>query len=211
DQMLSRGLLARVGYRHHHSVDQLLVDPQAADGALQLSSTGTAQSHEIEATLRQQLPNGGHVTASYVRSSTRGDLNDFVSLFGNMRDPIIRANEYGRQGFDAPNRFLVWSLVNLPHEIIVAPTMEYRTGVPYTIVDEQQNVVGGRNQARFPNLFTLDLAVTKDVQLRGSHRARIGVQLFNLTDHFNPQDVQNNTASPDRGEFANSIGRQVRG
>jgi hypothetical protein len=210
DQMLTTGLLARVGYRHSHSTDQLIVDPQSENGALMLSSTGSAQSHELETTLRQQLPKGGQVTASYVRSSAKGDLNDFVSLFGDLRDPIVRANEYGRQAFDSPNRFLVWGIVNLPKDITVAPTMEYRTGFPYTTIDEQQNTVGARNQSRFPNLFTLDLAVTKDVQLR-SRRARVGVQLFNLTNHFNPQDVQNNTASPYAGQFANSIDRQVRG
>jgi hypothetical protein len=206
--MLTHSLLARVGYRQSHSTDQLLVQSDA--NSLTLSSTGTARSHEIETTLRQQLPMGGHVTASYVRSSTKGDLNDFVSVFGDLRDPIIRPNEYGRLGFDSPNRFLVWSVVSLPHEIVVAPTVEYRTGFPYTVVDEQQNVVGARNQARYPNLMTLDLAVTKDVQLR-SRRARVGIQVFNLTDHFNPQDVQNNTAAPQYGSYANSIGRQVRG
>src|SRR5262249_30745269 len=211
DQMLSRSLQARAGYRHRRGVNQLVVDPQTADGAVTLSSTGRAQSHEIEATLRRQFGNASHITASYVHSSAKGDLNDFVSLFGDVRDPVIHANEYGRQGFDSPNRFLVWGVMNLPHAIAVAPTMEYRTGFPYTVIDEQQNVVGSRNQARFPNLFTLDLAVTKDVQLPPLRHARIGVQLFNLTNHFNPQDVQNNTASGAFGQYANSVDRQVRG
>src|SRR5207244_2791918 len=92
----------------------------------------------------------------------------------------------------------------------VAPTMEYRTGFPYSVFDAQQNVVGTRNSERFPNLFTLDLAATKDVQLTKSRRARVGMQLFNLTNHFNPQDVQNNTSSPAYREFANSVDRQVR-
>jgi len=211
DQMLSRSLQARVGYHHRRGADQLVVDPQTADGALTLSSTGRSQSQELEATVRRQFGHASHITASYVHSSTKGDLNDFVSLFGDLRDPVVYGNEYGRQGFDSPNRFLVWGVMNLPHAIAVAPTMEYRTGFPYTVIDEQQNVVGTRNQARFPNLFTLDLAVTKDVQLPRLKRARIGVQLFNLTNHSNPQDVQNNTASSAFGQFANSVDRQVRG
>ena len=59
--------------------------------------------------------------------------------------------------------------------------------------------------------MTMDLAVTKDVQVTKKYRARIGVQVFNLTDHFNPQDLQNNTASPLYGSYANSVKRQVRG
>src|SRR5262249_58358365 len=102
-----------------------------------------------------------HITASYVHSTAKGDINDFVSLFGDMRDPIIHPDEYTRQAFDVPNRFLVWGVINLPRQIVVAPTAEYRTGFPYTVVDEEQKVVGARNDGgRYPNLFTLDLAAT---------------------------------------------------
>ena len=212
DQMLTDRLLARVGYRDTRGSNQLIVDPIQYDGTMLLSSNGSTRSQEFEATLRRQFKKAGHLTASYVHSKTEGDLNDFVSLFGDVREPIIRANEYSRQAFDTPNRFLVWGVVNLPHEIAVSPTMEYRTGFPYTVIDEQQAVVGVRNQgSRYPNLMTLDLAVTKDVQVTKKYRARIGVQVFNLTDHFNPQDVQNNTASPLYGSYANSVKRQVRG
>jgi hypothetical protein len=134
-----------------------------------------------------------------------------VSLFGDLRDPIVRDNEYSRQSFDTPNRLLVWGLVNLPNDISVAPTVEYRNGFPYSIVDQTQTIVGTRNLGgRFPEFFTLDLAVTKDVQITRGRRARVGVQLFNLTDHFNPRDVQNNIDSPSFGAFANSVDRQVR-
>jgi hypothetical protein len=102
-------------------------------------------------------------------------------------------------------------VVNLPHELTVAPTMEYRNGFAYSVVDEQQNVVGARNEGgRFPNLVSLDLAVTKDVKLNKARRARVGVQFFNVTNHFNPQDVQNNDASPTYANYANSVDRQVR-
>lgn len=210
DQMLADGWLARAGYRHTDGSHQLVVDPSTDQHTLWLSSRGTSQADEFEIMLRRQFRNGDHVTGSYVRSSTKGDLNNFVSLFGDLRDPIIRANQYAPQAFDVPNRFLVWGIVNVPHGITVAPTMEYRTGFPYTVVDDRQQVVGSRNDERFPDLFTLDLAVTKDVRLTKTRRARVGIQVFNLTNHFNPQDVQNNTSSPAFGSFANSVDRQIR-
>lgn len=40
---------------------------------------------------------------SYVHSQALGNLNDFVSLFGTTRDPIIRPDESSRQPLDAPN------------------------------------------------------------------------------------------------------------
>jgi hypothetical protein len=146
-----------------------------------------------------------------VRANTEGNLNDFVSLFGNVRDPIIHTNDYARQAFDVPHRMVAWAVITLPRAIVLAPTVEYRTGFPYTVVDENQSVVGARNEGgRFPNLFTLDLAATKDIRLLGGHRARVGLQLFNLTGHFNPRDVQNNTGSSTFGTFANSADRQLR-
>ncbi len=208
-QMIANNLVARVGYRRSTGSDQLIINPNREDGTLTLSSDGRSRSYEIEGTLRRTFKNQNHITASYVRSSTKGNLNDFVSLFGDLRDPIILSDEYARQSFDTPNRFLVWGVMNV-RSFTVAPTMEYRTGFPYTVIDAQQNVVGVRNSERFPNLFTLDLGVTKDVQLSKSRRARVGIQLFNLTNHFNPQDVQNNTSSPTYREFANSVDRQIR-
>lgn len=211
DQMIAPGLLARIGHRRTRGSKQLMVDAHDNETLL-LSSNGRSCSHELEATVRRQFKSSGsHITASYVRSSTKGDLNDFVSLFGDVRDPIIRPNEYARQGFDVPNRFLIWGVMNLPRQIAIAPTLEYRDGFPYSILDEPQNVVGGRNQGgRYPDLFTLDLAVTKDVQLTKTQRARVGLQFFNLTNHFNPRDVQNNLASPTYRAFANSADRQIR-
>ena len=101
--------------------------------------------------------------------------------------------------------------MQLPYQITVAPTVEYRDGFPYTIVDETQSVVGRRNnEARFPRLFTLDMAVMKDIRLTRNQRARVGVQVFNLTGHFNPRDVQNNTGSGTYGRYANNADRHVR-
>ena len=91
DQMLARNLLARVGYRNTHGSDQLVVDPLAEQGTLLLSSRGRSRSHDVRGDRAPPVRAGGHVTVSYVRSRrTRGNLNDFVSLFGDLRDPIIR-------------------------------------------------------------------------------------------------------------------------
>jgi hypothetical protein len=210
DQEIAKNLAARIAYRRSRGSRQLMVD-RAAEDALVLSSNGRSRSREFEATLRRRFAKADEVNFSYVRSRAEGNLNDFVSLYGDTRNPIIFADEYSRQDFDVPNRFLVWGVLNLPHSVTLAPTAEFRNGFPYTSVDESQNIVGGRNRdARYPNLFTMDLSVAKDVRLSRKQRARVGVQVFNLTGHFNPRDVQNNTASPIYGQFANSPDRQVR-
>ena len=93
-----------------------------------------------------------------------------------------------------PNRFLAWGVAEPPPRLRRRTDGRVpRTGFPYTVIDQEQRVVGTRNEGgRFPNLFTLDLAVTKDVQITKTKQVRLGVQTFNLTNHFNPRDVQNN-------------------
>jgi hypothetical protein len=209
DHEIAKDLLARVSYRRSSGSHQLIVDSIGGE-ALSLSSNGTSRAREIEATIRRRFVSLGEVNFSYVRSRAEGDLNDYVSLFGDVRDAIILSNEYGRQPFDVPNRLLLWGIIHLPYQFTVAPTVEYRDGFPYTIIDETQSVVGRRNGNRYPRLFTLDIAVTKDVRLTKKQRARVGLQVFNVTGHFNPRDVQNNTGSATYGSYANNADRHVR-
>ncbi|MEO5740698.1 MAG: carboxypeptidase regulatory-like domain-containing protein [Vicinamibacterales bacterium] len=210
DHEIARDLVARVSYRRSNGSRQLVID-SIDNESLVLSSHGASRSREIETTIRRRFVSRGEVNFSYVRSRAEGDLNDYVSLFGDVRDAIILPNEYGRQPFDVPNRFLLWGILHFPHQITASPTVEYRDGFPYTIVDDTQSVVGRRNGgARYPRLLTLDLAVTKDVRLTRKQRARVGVQIFNLTGHFNPRDVQNNTGSSTFGVYANNADRHVR-
>lgn len=209
DQLLATDLTLRVGYRQRRGSKELVVDPLA--DVLLLSNHGRSRSHEFEATVHRRFGTTTELTASYVRAGTKGNLNDFVSLFGDVRDPIIRPDEYSLQPFDVPNRFLIWGVVLIPHKVTVAPTIEYRDGFPYSLLDHDQQFVGARNRGgRFPDLFTLDLAVTKEVHLTERQRARVGLQFFNLTGHFNARDVQNNISSPIFRELANSADRQVR-
>lgn len=209
DQLLAPDLVLRVGYQERHGRRELDIEPLA--DALSLSSDGRSRSRSLEVTVHRRLARHGELNVSYVRAQTRGSLNDFVSLFGNLRDPIIQPNEFSRQPFDVPNRFLAWGVVELPHRITLAPTVEYRTGFPYTVIDEVQDVAGSRNRGgRFPNLFTVDLQATKIIHLTKKRRAKIGLQLFNLTNHFNPRDVQNNASSPTFREFANGVEIQTR-
>jgi len=41
-------------------------------------------------------------------------------------------------------------------------------------------------------------------------RGCAGVKLFNISNHWNPRDVQENSAAPDFGTFYNSVRRSIR-
>ena len=127
---------------------------------------------------------------------------------------MIRADEYGRQPFEAPNRLLFWGDFGLPYDIVATPVVDWRSGFPFSLLNEQQDYVGPRNGGgRFPQLVTLDLLVMKGLKIpfRGkTYKGRVGVTIFNITNHWNPRDVQNNLASPQFGTFYNSAGRSFR-
>ena len=205
--------MVRVNYRERRASRTLTVDrlPNAAGGpVLRLSSHGQGKIREFDTTLRRRMPGNTALFLLFSKRRTTGDLNDFGSLYGNLRDPLLLDSENGLQPFDVPNRFLLWGTVNLPKEIVLVPAVEWRSGFPYTVFDEQYGVVGARNQGgRFPSSFSADGRVTKAIRLLG-RSMRVGVELLNLTSHRNSRDVVNNIASSSFGAFRNSVDLSVR-
>ena len=74
--------------------------------------------------------------------------------------------------------------------------------------------IGQRNAAgRFPVFAAWDILVARAFNIpmfNKKYKAKIGLRVYNITDHDNPRDVQQNIASPNFGQFFNSIGRQFR-
>jgi hypothetical protein len=217
DHQLTERLLLRVGYEERHTRRDFFVEPVTQDSqvaALLLQNSGRSHYREFQTVARLRFQEGRNIFLSYVRSEARGDLNDFNTYFGNLRHPVIRPNEFGNQQFDAPNRLLFWGDFGLPRDIVATPVFEWRSGFPFSLLNEAQSFVGPRNAGgRFPQLMTLDLLVTKGLKipfLGKKYKGRVGVTIFNITNHWNPRDVQNNLASPQFGTFYNSPDRSFR-
>ncbi|GBC81563.1 hypothetical protein HRbin10_00675 [bacterium HR10] len=218
DREVTRKLLFRFGYQQREGRREHLVEPLAgpgSSGALLLLSGGRSRYREFQFTARYKLGERSDLVASYVRSRATGDLNTFDVYFGNFPNPIIRPNERSRLPFDAPNRFLFWGDIQLPADVVASPVLEVRNGFPFSIVDEELNFIGRRNRGgRFPTFASLDLQVTKGLKIpfRGkTYRFRAGLKVFNILNHFNPRDVQNNIGSPHFGGFFNGVSRTFRG
>ena len=79
-------------------------------------------------------------------------------------------------------------------------------------MNDRLDFVGARNQARFPTFLSLDATILKSFTIPYfDKKARAGAIIFNITNHTNPRDVQNNTASLHAGQFFNSLGTSMRG
>lgn len=216
DRELLKNLLVRVAYQQRQGTREYILDPiesETSGSSLLLSNGGRSRYREFQVTTRYTFRGHDELNASYVRSRAIGDLNDFNSYYANFENPIIRRNERSFLPFDAPNRFVFWGNLNVKYGLTVAPVLDFRNGFPLSVIDEDRNFVGPRNQAgRFPNFASLDLQVLKSIaapgRLNENYRFRVGVKVFNLTNHFNPRDFQGNLASDEFGGFYNGVGRK---
>ena len=217
DQGLTKTLTLRIGYLQRATRNDLLLEPITAGstaGKVVLSSRGSSSYRELQLLGIYNNTHFGSWNASYVWSSARGDLNTVDNFLSDRPAFVIRPNEYGPLPFDARHRFLLYGELKLPYDINFSPLVEMRSGFPFSSVNEQLDFVGPRNQAgRFPSFLSLDAQVTKGfrIPMFDKHKMRVGVAVFNITNHFNPRDVQNNIGSPSFGRFFNSLGTSVRG
>ena len=216
DQIINSRLSLRANYTNSNTDGLYIVTPQTdffGRRAIVLTPSGHASYSALELTAKFILPKNQLFYASYVRSKARGDLNDFNSYYGDFGFPVIRQNHSSNLSTDVPNRLLAWGGISLPHKIVVSPIVEWRTGFPYSIVNETQSFVGIRNadNQRFPNFFSIDTEVSKDFQVTKKYAVRLSLKGFNLTNHFNPRNIRNNLGDPRFGDFINSYNRYFTG
>jgi len=215
DREWLRNLFVRVAYQQRLATREFVLNPidtQNRGAILGLTNSGNSRYRALEVTTRYKFRENDEFVASYTRSSSQGDLNDFNSYFGNFENPIIQPNEHGRLNWDAPNRFIAWGEFHVKYRITVSPVLDFRTGFPYSVIDENRNFIGPRNRAgRYPDFESMDLQVARTFSLPGrfkNYRALLGFKIFNITNHFNPRDFQNNIDSDGFGGFYNGVGRK---
>jgi hypothetical protein len=88
-------------------------------------------------------------------------------------------------------------------------TADWRSGLPYSVVDEDLEFVGQRNELRFPTYFRVDAGFERRLTLARLH-PWLGFRVSNALNSFLPSDVQANLSSPSFGSFYNSVYREYR-
>ncbi len=211
DRQVSSDFLLRVAYQQRNTVREFFLNPIASAGILSLSNDGSDFYKEFQVTGRYRI-HRSTLNASYVRSRTYGDLNDFNQFFGNDPYAVIQPNQRGRLSFDAPNRFLAWGEIAAPWKLTFAPVVDVHTGFPYSTINQYREFVGPRNESRFPRFISTDLQVLREIRLPIKEKhARVGFGVFNIFNRPNYRDVQNDLDSYRSGEFFNGVGRTFHG
>jgi hypothetical protein len=199
------GLEAQAAVRVRHGSHLPTVSVAPATGGALLESTGESLYREFQISVRQTWSGDTQLFVSYVHSSSQSDLNDFGSLFTNLDTPFLEPGGTITTTADVPDRLRAWGTVSLPRRVVVSPAVDWRTGFPYSRLDEYRHYVGTPNSERFPTYFAMDLTAFKTFDLFG-RKMDLGLQVFNLTDHFNPRDVISVVQSPRFGELTNNPG-----
>jgi hypothetical protein len=206
----SPAAVLRLSYLSSRTYQEFTVNPLQQPGTpptMLLSNTGVSRYNELQTTLRLRPTEKADINISYVHSQARGDLNTLAAIYVPFESPVIVPNVFGALPADVPNRLITWSTLRLPREWTLSPVFDVHTGFRYSAVDVYQNYVGVPESQHLPAFASLDLKVTKDLRISflpwlSSHKVRVGLTVFNLTNHSNPRDVYNNIASPLFGQVA---------
>ena len=211
DQRFSASWSLHAGLLDRRGSHDLLVNPIASAGgaALMLSSDGRSVYREAEVGIHYTHAPGVDLNATYVRSMSSGDLNSFTDFFGVMLSPVVGVNAYGPTASDVPHRLFVRGRMMPTPRWLLLGTADWRTGLPYSSVNDALDFVGPRNALyRFPNTVRMKIGVERRIKILKLD-PWIGVQVDNPTRAFLPTDVQSNLGSPAFGSFYNSEYRRV--
>jgi len=209
DQRFGRRFFFKSAYLHRNGSHAYTISPDPDRGQLALGAVGASKYWELETTGRFLASEHRDLSVSYVRSHSTRDLNDYDQFFGNFRNPIIRPNENSLSPTDVPNRLIVRGSIGLVGQWVFSPLYEWRTGFPWSAVNEFQDFVGPRNHSgRLPTVSTLDFTLVRPWRFR-KYRFTGGLKIYNLFDMGDERDVQNNITAPDYGKFYNPIQRSI--
>jgi hypothetical protein len=199
------GVIDRRGHR------ELLLNSTTvgSTSALRLDSSGHSQYREFELGTHYSGSSGVDLNVSYVRSVARSDLNAFTTFYDAVLWPVVGENGYGPARADVPHRLLARGRATPIRNWLLVGTLDWRSGLPYSVVDETLEFVGPRNDRRFPAYVRVDAGIEHRFAF-GKYRPWIGVRVDNALGSFLPSDVQANITSPAFGTFYNSEYRQAR-
>jgi len=131
------------------------------------------------------------VFASYVRSSARSNaVVDF-----SVDNPVFSPQAGGPLPWDAPNRFLSWGWVPFWWKCDLAYSLDWHTGFPFSVVNENQQLVGPPGSMRFPAYFSLNMTLERRFTFLG-YQLALRAGFDDITNRHNAAFVDNNIDSP---------------
>lgn len=182
-------LMARDGRRGFAYEDE--GPPGRAGAVFVLHNHRRDRYRSAEIYLRHSFTENAEIFGSYTRSTAR--TNEALDpVLGGL---LFAAQKAGPLPWDAPNRFLTWGWTPLPvWNLFLSHFFEYRTGFPFSVINQQLQIVGSPGGRRFPDYVNLNLGLERYFRFR--RYAFAGrVAAINILGRQNPDSVVNNIAA----------------
>src|SRR5215475_3720366 len=172
---------------------------------LTLRNTRRDRYDAVSVTARRAFKENYLFFASYTRSSARtNEVLDF-----SLDTPLFSPQQGGPFDWDAPNRLISWGWAPLPllKNTDLAYSAEWRSGYPFSVIDQNRRLVDEPNSNRFPAYFSLNVHAERRFRLlRYNLALRAGFN--NITNRQNAQAVDNNINSASFLKFSGVQSRQ---
>jgi len=208
ERRLPGDVYATVEYLQRRGTDGFIYLPRPAlagltGGSFLMSNVRQDHSSSLQFIVRHTFRKTYPLMASYThsRSVTNAVLTYSIdNLNSGLEGP-------GPYPWDSPNRFLAWGMAPLPslpliHKLDFAYSVDWRTGYPFSIVNQEQQFLQPLNNVRYPRFFSFSPYIEKRITLRNYNFALRG-GCDNITSSRNPGAVNNNISSPNFLTFSN--------
>ena len=163
----------------------------ALSGGFNLVNTREDHYDAFQISARHSFRKSYMLMGSYTRSRSRSNqVLDF-----NVDNPILSPQVAGPYSWDAPNRFLSWGFLPLFKSFDFAYSVEARSGFPFYVANDQQQLVQPTQFLRFPTYFSLNPFIETRFHLFKRYWAIRG-GFENITGRKNPGYVNNDINSP---------------
>lgn len=206
DHRLSKDWAIHVAAIDREGSHELIVNPIQASsttGELHLSSDGHSYYRGLEVGAHFTRGSRVDATVTYTRSVAKADLNALTNYFDTILWPVVGQNAYAPANADVPHRLLARGRVFPTPKWLLIGTFDWRSGLPYSVVNDTLDFVGPRNSQRFPIWHRLEVGVERHLKIF-KLEPWVGVRVRNALNSSLNTDVQSNLGSPAFGTFYNS-------
>jgi hypothetical protein len=181
---------------------------QPLAGDYELTNRKRDRYYALQVSMRRQFGERHEVLVAYTRSRARSDQ----VLEFTLDNPIFSQQAAGVLPWDTPNKLISWGVLPFPFtkKWEIAYSADWHSGLPFSVVNQEQELVGAPNSRRFPDYFALDFFLERRFTL-ASYNLAVRFGFEDITGRRNPFAVNNNVDSPNFLQFEGASGRAFTG
>ncbi|HKC87851.1 MAG TPA: TonB-dependent receptor [Blastocatellia bacterium] len=209
ERKLPAEIYFRAEYIGRRGIDGYTFELQGAEQprplmtVLELTNTRKDRYDALSLTTRRAFKERYLIFASYTRSSARTNaVLDF-----SLDTPLFSPQAGGPLDYDAPDRLISWGSAPLIKKFDLAYSLEWRSGYPFSVFNQDRRLVEEPNSRRFPAYVSLNLHAERRVRILSFNLALRG-GFNNITNRRNAVAVDNNINSSGFLHFSGIQGRQ---